>query len=757
MATQAQIIDDYFREKDYYPHVPYSPIGEILVNEVERMGPDGLYLSTACALVEQESGGKNLFGCFAPGALVRVESGYKPIEDVRKGERVLTADGGLHPVARNMRRLYEGPVYAVNTPDSTREVLVTPEHPALIKEALEKTPELVGAAAAPLRSSGTAPGYAKLDDVRTGQHLVCGALTESEDRETLDMPEESTRSGGRGPRRRGATSIPLTPENLWALGLYIAEGSTSFGLICFSLNAKEESYAERLRAVFEGLGYRVRFRTRKDRPNSLEVTVGGMNLYESFPAWFGRGSDNKRIPAELFNLSVEKVRHVLRGILDGDGTYFEDKEYGAGRATMLNQTSEVLALQVAEISRRLGGTPSIHIIQPKGKKPCYRVWEAEPPAIPVRRKGRNKRDFRRFEGGLASRIELCPVMYFGPVYNLEVEDDHSYVVQGGVWHNCDWGPKWTDEPPYCQVAVTKDRVKKLIANVGDGGGQNGVGYTQLTSIGYVREAEEEGGAHLPRSNVRVGFRILNGHIANLGWPAGAAAYNAGAGNWQAVIDTYGAEMSSKERAWAERLEKATKDEVSKPVSASTTGNSAPKEKTPWQLAEEAIELGTKLLGTPYGGGWKDGTWPEGPSLYARCDPKVHTVSFAKSHEIICSAFVNFLRAHVAGLPAVGRAQGDGWPGGTAAFWRTFGRMKGSKPYPPVENTPRGWLVYSPYLGPSLAMQGHVGIALGNGKVLEARVPTLSNNRTENEGHRALIAGGGQGYTTIIPPSIWLRV
>jgi len=45
-------------------------------------------------------------------------------------------------------------------------------------------------------------------------------------------------------------------------------------------------------------------------------------------------------------------------------------------------------------------------------------------------------------------------------------------------------------------------------------------------------------------------------IAQLGWPAGAAAYNAGAGNWQAVIDTYGADLARKEREWAARLSKA---------------------------------------------------------------------------------------------------------------------------------------------------------------------------------------------------------
>ena len=550
MVMKARIIDNYFRDLKAYPRIPYRPIGETIIEEVRRMGTDGLFLSTACALVEQESKGKNVFGCFAPGALVRTESGYKPIEDVRKGEKVLTADGRLRPVSRTMRRLYEGPVCEVKTPSATRAALVTPEHPALIKEVVEKTPALVGAAA-PLSDFGEAPGYAKLDDVKDGQHLVCGQLVESRDLDSLDMPEKLTRSGSRGPKRAGATSIPLTPENLWAMGLYIAEGSTSRGLICFSISAKEMEYARRLRKVFEELGYPVQLRTRPDRPNSLEVTVGGMNLYESFPAWFGRGSEQKRIPGELFNLPVKKLRHLLRGILDD--TYFTGKSYGEGRATILNQTSEVLALQVSEISRRMGSLPGISVVYPEGKKPCYRVIEAESPSVPVRGEETSKRRFRKFDGGPASRIALEPRVYSGPMYNLEVEGDHSYVVQGGVWHNCDWGSEWTSVPPFCNVRVTEKRVQRLIKNVESGGGQNGVGYTQLTAIDFVREAQQAGGAHRPGPNMRVGFRILNEHIANLGWPAGAAAYNAGAGNWRSVMDTYGADVAKKEREWAARL------------------------------------------------------------------------------------------------------------------------------------------------------------------------------------------------------------
>lgn len=194
--------------------------------------------------------------------------------------------------------------------------------------------------------------------------------------------------------------------------------------------------------------------------------------------------------------------------------------------------------------------------------------------------------------------------------------------------------------------------------------------------------------------------------------------------------------------------------------ANLGGSPVPDErsKTPAQLAEEAIEFGLKLIGAPYGTGWEEGTWPALSPLYSKIG-RHDSPAWYREREIICSALINVLRFEVAGLPAVGRKQGDDWPGGTAAIGRHLAFADGSKPYPPVENTPRGWLVYSPYISASFNpfRQGHVGIALGNGYVLEARVPLLTKNRTENEGHRWLVTnGGGKGYQRIIPPSLWLR-
>ncbi|HEV2745640.1 MAG TPA: hypothetical protein VGV91_20970, partial [Rubrobacter sp.] len=111
---------------------------------------------------------------------------------------------------------------------------------------------------------------------------------------------------------------------------------------------------------------------------------------------------------------------------------------------------------------------------------------------------------------------------------------------------CDFGARLTNVPPFCQIEVTKERVKRLIDNFHQpppGIGANGIGVTQLTSMSLVEQAERMGGAHLVRHQMRVGFGHLNRLIAMFGWPEGAAAYNAGPGNLQSVMGTYGADMA----------------------------------------------------------------------------------------------------------------------------------------------------------------------------------------------------------------------
>lgn len=110
---------------------------------------------------------------------------------------------------------------------------------------------------------------------------------------------------------------------------------------------------------------------------------------------------------------------------------------------------------------------------------------------------------------------------------------------------CDHGAT-AGRPPYCQEAVTRARVVALLRS----GKANGVGWTQLTYLPFVRRAEALGGAHRVRNQVRVGFEVLADNQKRFGRWGGFKAYN-GAGQaaedyadravrradgWQRVID-----------------------------------------------------------------------------------------------------------------------------------------------------------------------------------------------------------------------------
>ena len=115
---------------------------------------------------------------------------------------------------------------------------------------------------------------------------------------------------------------------------------------------------------------------------------------------------------------------------------------------------------------------------------------------------------------------------------------------------CDFGSEWTWSPPFCHVPVTRERVQMLLEHVDDGGGSNGVGLTQLTSPALILDAEEMGGAHLPRCQLRVGFRVLKDYLDRYSLRRAIGSYNGGESN---PIFTYADEVLKKRKEWRKRF------------------------------------------------------------------------------------------------------------------------------------------------------------------------------------------------------------
>lgn len=138
--------------------------------------------------------------------------------------------------------------------------------------------------------------------------------------------------------------------------------------------------------------------------------------------------------------------------------------------------------------------------------------------------------------------------------NLEVAAACAMISKetgGRDIFGADWGRIGADRVPYSHLATTERRVDPLLGYVRRGGVSNGIGVSQITSAPYVFRAEQAGGAHIPRYQMRVGFDVLADNIRTLDrdFQSGAAAYNAGLGNWRSVYPTYGAKVIQLYELW----------------------------------------------------------------------------------------------------------------------------------------------------------------------------------------------------------------
>lgn len=231
-------------------------------------------------------------------------------------------------------------------------------------------------------------------------------------------------------------------------GYYLAEGfiggPENNKTLRFGFSKLETAYHEDVKEIIrDKFGY----------PNTsvhASKTRGGVSviayshiLARFFERLFGTGMQGKKIPAFFFDLDPRLLKGLLVGLIRGDGTVKEK-----GRVTYTT-TSASLAFQVAELFSRLGFIAGIRRI-PKAKPNWsdtfkvgisgkqVRAFAGAFPELGVRLAESNgKQQVWRDDQYVYFGIdEVSRVSKSATVYNLEVDEDESYVVNRIAVHNC---------------------------------------------------------------------------------------------------------------------------------------------------------------------------------------------------------------------------------------------------------------------------------------------------------------------------------
>ena len=359
---------------------------------------------------------QQLSACFAAGTPISTARGPVPIEEIVAGDFVLTHAGRYRRVLATMRR--EATVNRIKI-HRLPGMIATDEHPFLTSKGWIRARDLVGQ-------------YVKLG--RPAEPLTRTVIEfEGEVEGDLVFGRKTGRSETSRQRHQtlGTRSLQIKPVKArveldrtigWFLGMYLAEGEINPELrsVRFTLGLHEEAQAEQLVSILKN-----RFGVDADITHVIEAPTSWLTvrahskiLCEWIAREFQRGFEGKRLPFWIHSSPSAFRVGLLEGVAAGDGTRVNVNQ------TRVTLSNEPLVRQLFEVALELGLTPCL--------KPEYMPENATARPWSITLGG--KPMFVRDGAYLVKSVE--PMEQKTTVYNLEVEEDNTYVANGVVVHNC---------------------------------------------------------------------------------------------------------------------------------------------------------------------------------------------------------------------------------------------------------------------------------------------------------------------------------
>jgi pyruvate formate lyase activating enzyme len=285
--------------------------------------------------------------------------------------------------------------------------------------------------------------------------------------------------------------IEINPDFAKLLGYYCAEGHVGFPgnrptsyYLRFSFGKHETKYVKEVQRLVSrvfGLSSSI-----SPAETTLNVVVGNSPIALLFKFLAGSGAKNKSIPSEILFADRKTIKAFLAGYVAGDGW--------VGREIIsMSSVSESLAVGLCGLLLKVGAVPRFYVWNPSPRKKIVGRTISQSQLYYVKVKVSNperflqEADYREAKGLNKKCIErdnyfLIPIkqikkyQYRGPVYNLEVKGEHSYLASFAAVANCQ---NWQTSQQRSEAAIAsvpftspEEIVEQTLAS-----GTEGIAYT----------------------------------------------------------------------------------------------------------------------------------------------------------------------------------------------------------------------------------------------------------------------------------------
>jgi len=392
--------------------------------------------------------------CFKGDTKIKTINGFDAIKDIVVGDLVLTHNGRYRKVLNVIKRNYVGNMINL-LGHGNNSIVSTPEHPILVKR--EKEYEFI-----------------KARDVLTTDYLVQKDNLNKSYKKEYDLTDYHKSKYLKKINHKGIdymwehgniinnnklTKLPknaifqkitLTPELCELFGWYLAEASIGSANKCvvFNLGPHEVKEADRIKYLFKKIFNKIAII--KLVRTSLNVKINNKAICKFFVEMCGVHSSRKILNKDFYQFDEQMKCSLLSAYFHGDGSY-------VGRTVSCVTVSKDLQLGIRRILDSLGipstlsiKAPSTYTIEGRtGKtRECYSLVITGNSFTKFMKKVENKSTnefydiYKKHEGDLClyKVKDIINEEHSGQVYNIEVEEDNTYVTESGVVHNCEVVP-----------------------------------------------------------------------------------------------------------------------------------------------------------------------------------------------------------------------------------------------------------------------------------------------------------------------------